>query len=524
MVRSFGSVVGWILAVVLTMSSLERSEAQFWANTPDEPFIVVEGVNSTDVDLVWKHNVRDSDIVSVTIRRRRQGASTDSTLIATGFGLGTRNPKALDLSDENLRSEYGAFEDRSLGTYTLRLRNVNYDEEYVYTITVLYQGGASDSDDDSVFVDVKVPPTITTAPAISVRQRIGSSVNLTCEASGDPMPNITWTREVATPNRPVNATGPVFPFVNIQLNDAGSYRCTADNGYGVVSSLSALNIFCDSECNTTEIAIRITRGAVWNSSLTESNSRSPYYKWLASTLTAEVSVSYSQPRNAGKHPYLIEVTRFSRGSVRAYLDLQFEKTVVDPLSPLRDAVATGTLGAFTVDTILEVNPTTGPPSSTTDPTKNTQKEPSVGARSGLSPEAMWGIIGACIAIVVVVVVIIVVCCICGRGRCCACRKGSGASKGKYTEADGYRMNKQPPSSGLGTASPAYVEARMYAPPNATKKQDDQPPPLNYSELSFEKSDKQPPPRYNPEYADVSAEKRPPPSGGQQGEGGFELWC
>ena len=73
---------------------------------------------------------------------------------------------------------------------------------------------------------------------------------------------------------------------------------------------------------------------------------------------------------------------------------------------------------------------TGPPSSTTDPTKNTQKEPSVGARSGLSPEAMWGIIGACIAIVVVVVVIIVVCCICGRGRCCVCRKGSGASKGK----------------------------------------------------------------------------------------------
>ncbi|XP_068685081.1 proto-oncogene tyrosine-protein kinase receptor Ret-like [Montipora foliosa] len=171
------------------------------------------------------------------------------------------------------------------------------------------------------------------------------------------MPNITWTREVATSNRPVNATGPVFPFVNIQLNDAGSYRCTADNGYGVVSSLSALNIFCDdSECNTTEIAIRIARGAVWNSSLTESNSRSPYYKWLASTLTAEVSVSYSQPRNAGKHPYLIEVTRFSRGSVRAFLDLQFEKTVVDPLSPLRDAVATGRLGAFTVDRILEVNP------------------------------------------------------------------------------------------------------------------------------------------------------------------------
>ena len=34
----------------------------------------------------------------------------------------------------------------------------------------------------------------------------------------------------------------------------------------------------------------------------------------------------------------------------------------------------------------------------------------------------------------------------------------------------FYRNRQPPPSGLGTASPAYVEARMYAPANATKKQ------------------------------------------------------
>ena len=31
-------------------------------------------------------------------------------------------------------------------------------------------------------------------------------------------------------------------------------------------------------------------------------------------------------------------------------------------------------------------------------------------------------------------------------------------------------NKQPPASGLGTASPAYVEARMYAPANNPRRQ------------------------------------------------------
>ena len=34
----------------------------------------------------------------------------------------------------------------------------------------------------------------------------------------------------------------------------------------------------------------------------------------------------------------------------------------------------------------------------------------------------------------------------------------------------YCRNRQPPPSGLGTASPAYVEARMYAPANAPRRQ------------------------------------------------------
>lgn len=514
MVASFGNIAGWILAVVLTLVSLERSKAEFWVDPRSGPFIVVDnGVNNKEVNLVWKYSEQESRINSVTINRRRQGTSVE-TPIASRSGQGSQFPSAFAILNESLQSKYMAFEPA-----TLRLLNVKNGEEYVYTITVQYYDAQNRliPEENSVFVDVKVPPTITTPPASSVRPLISSSVNLTCEASGDPMPNITWTREGATSNQLVNATGPVLPFVNIQLNDAGSYRCTADNGYGVESRLSAVNIFCSSECNTSKVGIRLIAGAVWNSSLTDKSTR--YYKWLVSHLTAAVSSPFSLPENAGKRPYLISVTKFSSGSVRAFLDLEFSSTLTDPLKPLREAVERGTLGQFRVHRYLEVDPTVAPSSSSTGPTTDTKEGPDSGARSsGLSDEAMWGIIGACIAVVVIVAVVIVVCCVCRK------RKGSGANKGKYTEADGYRMNKQPPSSGLGTASPAYVEARMYAPPNATKKQDDQPPPLNYSELSFEKSDKQPPPRYNPEYADVAPEKRPPPSGGQQGEGGFELWC
>lgn len=513
MVASFSSIVGWILPVVLTLASLEQSEAQIWTETPRDPFIVVEdGVNNTRPNLVWKFSVDETQIVSVSLFRKSQGKN-DEISIATRLGEGAGSSTAFSFSDDNLSSKYNP-----LFPATLQLLDVKNGEEYEYTIRVTYRvQSRSNNADDSVFVDVKVPPKITIPPVTSGRHGIGSNVTLTCEVSGDPMPNITWTREGATTNQLVNATGRILHLVRIQLNDAGSYRCTADNGYGVVKSLASVNIICTFQCNTTKVGIRITNGAVWSNDLNNVNSR--YYKELASNLTAAVSSPFSRAENAGRRPYDISVTGFSRGSVRAFLELEFRSTLADPLRPLRDAVRSGTLGPFTVDTTLELNPTVEPPSSSTDPTTDTKKGPDSGQRSsGLSDEAMWGIIGACIAVVVIVAVVIVVCCVCRK------RKGSGANKGKYTEADGYRMNKQPPSSGLGTASPAYVEARMYAPPTATKKQDDQPPPLNYSELSFEKSEKQPPPRYNPEYADVSPEKRPPPSGGQQGEGGFELWC
>ena len=83
-----------------------------------------------------------------------------------------------------------------------------------------------------------------TLPARKSRNGIGSNLTLTCEVSGDPLPNIIWTRDGATTNQLVNATGSVLNLVRIQLNDAGSYRCTADNGYGVVSSLASVNIIC----------------------------------------------------------------------------------------------------------------------------------------------------------------------------------------------------------------------------------------------------------------------------------------
>ena len=50
-------------------------------------------------------------------------------------------------------------------------------------------------------------------------------MNLTCEADGNPTPNITLTR--VSDNSPVN-----FSLTITGKQDEGGYRCTANNGVG----------------------------------------------------------------------------------------------------------------------------------------------------------------------------------------------------------------------------------------------------------------------------------------------------
>ena len=82
-------------------------------------------------------------------------------------------------------------------------------------------------------------------PVRTSRVDAGQNLTLKCNASGDPLPNITWTREGATQaNQLVNAIGYRLYLVNVQKEDVGSYRCTANNGYGIASSLALVNVRC----------------------------------------------------------------------------------------------------------------------------------------------------------------------------------------------------------------------------------------------------------------------------------------
>ncbi len=92
-----------------------------------------------------------------------------------------------------------------------------------------------------------VPPKITKAPDQKLQFNIEENENLTCNASGDPHPNITWTKD-GIPVNQFNVSGYLLHLVKVQRKDAGSYRCTASNGYGSdATSVSIVGIKCTSK-------------------------------------------------------------------------------------------------------------------------------------------------------------------------------------------------------------------------------------------------------------------------------------
>ena len=70
----------------------------------------------------------------------------------------------------------------------------------------------------------------------------GDSFSLTCEVSGDPMPNVTWITE----SNDEHSYGNILSFINITRGDSGDYRCETKNSCGKESRSESINVFCKS--------------------------------------------------------------------------------------------------------------------------------------------------------------------------------------------------------------------------------------------------------------------------------------
>ena len=76
----------------------------------------------------------------------------------------------------------------------------------------------------------------------------GDSLHLTCIASGQPEPKITWIKERPgnQGNTVVVQEGKVLTITNINRTDAGGYTCTAYSGFGKLEN-QAVSVIVTSE-------------------------------------------------------------------------------------------------------------------------------------------------------------------------------------------------------------------------------------------------------------------------------------
>lgn len=83
-------------------------------------------------------------------------------------------------------------------------------------------------------VEILVPSRIKSVTSGgNIDTKKDSMIKLNCEADGNPVPNITWTRKNnVLPNGERNATGDTYIIQSATRHDAGQYICTAYNDVG----------------------------------------------------------------------------------------------------------------------------------------------------------------------------------------------------------------------------------------------------------------------------------------------------
>ena len=68
----------------------------------------------------------------------------------------------------------------------------------------------------------------------------GDAYTLSCKATGDPVPNVSWIK--VSNNQSTH--GNILKFTKIDRNDAGDYKCEASNRCGMKAKTETINVSC----------------------------------------------------------------------------------------------------------------------------------------------------------------------------------------------------------------------------------------------------------------------------------------
>ncbi|XP_015437459.1 PREDICTED: basement membrane-specific heparan sulfate proteoglycan core protein [Dufourea novaeangliae] len=135
----------------------------------------------------------------------------------------------------------------------LRLSNITLNDGGTYICSAVNSVGSTSA---VAYIEVQSVPVINISPRSGILNvKRGDRVRLVCSASGNPQPNVEWTKHVngmAFYNRPLDMTektplSAVYEIFSVSTNDEGSYTCHAVNAAGRVEERVHIRIEDDNE-------------------------------------------------------------------------------------------------------------------------------------------------------------------------------------------------------------------------------------------------------------------------------------
>ena len=94
-----------------------------------------------------------------------------------------------------------------------------------------------------IYISIAVPPSFTKVPETVISLKSGATATIECGVFGVPKPTVQWSRPLLSlPHGRSQQQDGRLTISRIQLQDSGTYICSASNKLGVIRTVSTLAV------------------------------------------------------------------------------------------------------------------------------------------------------------------------------------------------------------------------------------------------------------------------------------------
>ncbi|XP_068685507.1 hemicentin-2-like [Montipora foliosa] len=223
--------------VLLCLLLLCSVDSLTWTGQPANPTEAVEGKN---VVLTWNYSLTaDEQTNSQTFFIVKWSKFNLSSLvfdtIASKTFVGVFDPPSINYQ-EPLSPHIVVNRNHKTDTVSLHINELRRDDEGQYKIEYIKDIAGTLLADLVMNLTVLVPPEVDYLTS-DWDECENTTLILTCNATGKPIPNITWRREGSdgTVIEKLPAVNGVYVLNNTNRNSSGQYRCTASSRVGIAN-------------------------------------------------------------------------------------------------------------------------------------------------------------------------------------------------------------------------------------------------------------------------------------------------